>query len=282
MNTDQRPTRTPWIWPTTITSVVALVIVSGLLPGLRPWGPLIFLAIAITALVLVCTAYVAARRQERRYEARIATWAAERAVAEERLRVARDLHDLASHGLGLMTVRASSANLADDAERRLALADIEKLGREATAELRRMLSVLRSTAEDKPAPLVPALSLDDLPAIIAEARRTGLEVDYTAAALGDLSRGLQLTVVSIVREGLANVLRHAGPTSARLELRREAETIVIDLVDAGPAADWSPHPGAGHGLVGLRERVAAHGGVLTTGPVETGFRLNAVIDLEES
>ncbi len=217
------------------------------------------------------------RRQRRTYEDKLTAWAAERSAHTERLRIARDLHDLASHGLGLITVRAAAARSvtgpAGDAERVAALTDIEHAGRQATTELRRLLTVLRSPGDE--APLRPAETLYDLPRIVDTAHVSGVAAALDVADLGDVSAGTQLTVCAIVREALANTARHAGPTRARVTVRRDNDTIVVTVTDDGPDPSWVPHPGAGTGLAGLRERVSALGGSLRTGRFGHGYQLTA-------
>lgn len=247
---------------------------------------------ASAAVVLVSSAVAAAavigwalgrtRRQRRAYEESLTAWAAERATQQERLRIARELHDLASHGLGLITVRAAAARgvsgPAAEAERASALADIEDAGRAATAELRRMLTVLRSPVSagpGDPAPLRPTVMLTDLPAIVANAHRSVPEIAYEIGDLGEVPGGLQSAVGAIVGEALANVARHAGPTPTRLRVFRDGEQLLVEVVDDGPVPGWVPHPGAGHGLLGMRERATVLGGSLTAGPAGSGFLVRA-------
>jgi signal transduction histidine kinase len=216
------------------------------------------------------------RRQRRRYEEELAAWSAERARQAERLRIASDLHDLVSHGLGLITVRAAVARglVHPDGERERAdaLTDIERVSRETTTELRRMLAVLRDPGT---APLRPSETLADLPAIVQEADAAGLAATLHVEELGDVSPGVQLTVCAVVREALHNTIRHAGPTRARVNVRRDRDVILVDVKDAGPRASWQSQPGVGHGLDGLRERVTALGGTLHAEPDEDGFRVAA-------
>ncbi|SJM70190.1 two-component system sensor kinase [Gulosibacter sp. 10] len=231
-------------------------------------------ALTVGVLVVVWAVW-RTRRDRRRYEAELAAWAAERAAQAERLRIARELHDLASHGLGAITLRASTARAAaSEEERRGALGDIEATSRAATTELRRMLALLRSPS---PAPLAPAESLDDLPGIVAEARAAGLDVRLEQGDLGEVTPGAQLTVCAILREGLRNIARHAGPAEAVVELRRTGEGLLLRLEDSGPVDEWSAQPGSGLGLQGLRERTDALGGALEAGPAGRGWRLVARI-----
>ncbi|MDP9793980.1 signal transduction histidine kinase [Catenuloplanes nepalensis] len=214
-----------------------------------------------------------ARADRADYEARLTAWAASEAVLAERLHIARDLHDIVSHGLGLITVRAAATrHLPKPPEVAEALTDIEEAGRQATAELRRMLGVLRSAA-----PLTPVDSLDDLASIAADAERTGLRVDLDVGEVATVSRGVQVAVARTVREGLANAARHAGPSDVRVRVHRDGAHVVVTVADAGPAPGWRATPGAGHGLAGLRERVGNLGGALSATEVDGGFRLTARI-----
>lgn len=260
-------------------ALAAVLVTLALVTGAEGPAALVVPALAIvSAFVVLAWALVRSRRQRRRYEEQLTAWAAERAGQTERLRIARDLHDLVSHGLGLVTVRAAAANrvagVGGDAERAAALADIERVARETTTELRRLLTVLR-TSGDGPAPVLPAASLGDLPGIVGAARDSGLPAALDLAELGTVSSGVQLAVCAVVREGLHNTARHAGPTDVRVRVHRDGDAVVASVRDGGPVAGWCPQPGAGHGLTGLRERVDALGGSLHAGPVGPGFHLVA-------
>ena len=194
----------------------------------------------------------------------------------ERLRLAGDLHDIVSHGLGLITVRAAAARLSGDAaEAGQALADIETAGRDATAELRRMLTVLR-TAGDA-GPRLPVEDLGALPGIVSGAATAGVRARLRIDPVGTVSRGVQATVCRTVREALHNVARHVGPSDVRVHVYRDGGTVVTTVHDGGPDGPWPSAPGAGHGLAVLRERVAALGGTVHAGAAERGFRVVAVI-----
>ncbi|RCS61289.1 sensor histidine kinase [Microbacterium sp. JB110] len=278
MDTD-RPTWRSRAW---LVAVGLLAVLAALLSFVgvdRPASA--WAAVAVAAAVAVSVigwAFDRTRRQRRRYEEDLAAWAGERATQAERLRIAADLHDLVSHGLGLITVRAAVARTLagpDGAsERAEALTDIERVSRETTTELRRMLAVLR---DPETAPFRPADTLDDLPSIVEEATAAGITSSLDVEELGDVSPGVQLTICAVVRETLHNTIRHAGPTRVRVTVRRDGETIVVDVQDAGPRGSWQPQPGAGHGLDGLRERVTILGGDLQTQPNEHGYRVTARI-----
>ncbi|MEV4511060.1 histidine kinase [Dactylosporangium sp. NPDC049525] len=218
-----------------------------------------------------------ARKDRSAYESRLTAWAATEAVLAERLRIARDLHDIVSHGLGLITVRAAATrHLPKPDEVTAALTDIEDASRHATAELRRMLTVLREPAA---AGLrAPLDGIDDLPRIVDGAAVAGLRTRLTVDPLGEVSQGVQVAVCKTVREALSNAARYAGPTDVRVRVHRDGRCVVVAVTDAGPADDgWRAAPGAGHGLDGLRERVGSLGGTLTAEPVDAGFRVTARI-----
>ncbi|MFJ3405890.1 sensor histidine kinase [Promicromonospora sp. NPDC090134] len=281
MDSTARPELRSRAW-LTATIVLAVLGLSLAATGVQqPVAVLVtVLGAAGIALGVMVWALVRTGRQRRTYEDDLTAWAAERAAQAERLRIARDLHDLASHGLGLITVRAAAARTltgpAGEVEHAQALADIERAGRAATTELRRMLTVLR-TPGGETAPLRPAEALADLPAVVDSARAGGVAATLDLDDLGDVSAGAQLTVCAIVRETLANTARHAGPTGARVTVRRDADTIALIVEDDGPVTGWRPCPGAGLGLAGLRERVAALGGTLHAGAGGAGFRVVACL-----
>lgn len=253
-------------------------------------------ACVLSGLLAVIAALVWAvqrsRGQRRDYEERLAAWSAERAVSQERLRIARDLHDLSSHGLGIITVRAASTGYLTgpdaDAQRQQAMLDIEHVSRTTTAELRRMLALLRSPG-DEPAPLRPADTLAALPTIIKEAERNGLTIQFTTNGFGteadgyaEVAQSVQLAICAVVRETLTNTLRHAGPTTVRIAIARTGKNITVEVDDDGPLPGWRVEPGSGHGLLGLRERLKTHRGTLAASPTRDGFHVRAVIPAGES
>ncbi|WP_199742245.1 sensor histidine kinase [Streptomyces triticirhizae] len=261
----------------TVLAVVLLVLFAFGVNSTTGWWVALLVNAAMSVSVLTW-ALRRTRAQRLRYEDDLTAWAAERAIGTERLRIAHDLHDLVSHGIGLITVRAAAARRMTgpegEAERAEALADIERVGRETTTELRRMLAVLRAPHS---APLRPADTLDALPAIVAAANASGLAATLDMDDLGEVTPGVQLAICAVVREALHNAVRHAGPTRARVTLRRDGEALTVDVRDAGPVEGWRSQPGAGHGLAGLRERLTALGGTLRAAPAADGFRLAARI-----
>ncbi|SED75399.1 sensor histidine kinase [Jiangella alba] len=271
---ESRPTWSSRAWP--VAWAALFLLVSGLMTigNQDPATQLLPLVVVGLAVLIAVWAVLRTRRERRAYDDRLAAWAGERAAQAERLRIAGDLHDLVSHGLGLITVRAAVAvRLDDPGQQAAALADIEEVSRETTTELRRMLTVLRTP--DATAALRPAESLADLPGIVAAARGAGLDASLDLPELDGVSPGTQLTVCAVVRETLSNTARHAGPTRVRVGVRRDGGSVVVTVGDDGPAAGWEPRPGAGHGLAGLRERVTALGGTLAARPAGAGFAVTA-------
>lgn len=209
-----------------------------------------------------------------------------RGVARERARIARELHDVVAHSVGLMTVQAGAANLvsAENPDAALSsLSSIERTGRQALGELRRLLGVLR-TEGDEGGELTPQPGLDRLDELVAEVREAGVEVEVTVEGdLKDLPTGLALSAYRILQEGLTNVLKHAGRwPRAEVVVRRTQGELMLEIADDGRGipADPSKIPG-GHGLIGMRERVAIFGGRISTGPRRGGgFYVRTVIPLE--
>ena len=285
MTVGERPARRSRVLPLA-GAAMAVVVLVGLTFGVT--GALeVTLPIGITAATVTVAVWAVIRLRAERaaHDDALTEWAATGAVLAERLQIARDLHDIVSHGLGMITVRAAAArhldtNGASRADLVQALADIEAASREATVELRRMLGVLRNA--DDPAPRGPTGSLESLPGIIEAATRAGLQVDLQAEHLGEVSPGVQLVISSIVREALANTIRHAGPTRALVRLGRQGPLLTATITDAGPVPDWQAAPGAGHGLIGLRERIHALGGTISAGPHQSGYRVSARLPDEDT
>ncbi|MFF9673894.1 sensor histidine kinase [Streptomyces eurythermus] len=216
----------------------------------------------------------AAREQRRR---------SERALDEERLRIARELHDIVSHNLSLIAVKAGVAGHvaeADPREARAALKVIEETSRSALAEMRRTLGVLRTEG----APLGPVPDLDRLDLLAEEAHQAGVDVDLTVHAVEGLAEGTQLTIYRIVQEAITNVVRHAAPTHCQVTVEADAREVRIDIMDEGPPSvlRQAVHglPG-GHGLLGMRERAMMYGGSFEAGPrPEGGFAVSVRLPAE--
>jgi signal transduction histidine kinase len=212
-----------------------------------------------------------AARLEREREAE-----ARAAVAEERARIARELHDVVGHSVSVMTVQASAVRrlLHDDQEReREALLIVERTGREALAEMRRMVGVLRRP-EEAPA-LAPQPSLEHVERLVEQAREAGLPVELRVLGNAvELPAGVDLTAYRLIQEGLTNALKHARAKHAEVLVNYGDGTIEVTVSDDGQGVGNGD--GGGHGLVGMRERVSVYGGELDAGPQPGGgYRLRA-------
>jgi signal transduction histidine kinase len=202
------------------------------------------------------------------------------AVAAERARIARELHDVIAHNVSVMVVQADGASYALDSspERaRQALATIASTGRQALAEMRRMLGVLRS--DDASTGVVPLPGIGQLDELLEQTRASGLAVSFTVQGVpAPLPGGLALAAYRIVQESLTNTRKHGGPAaSAQVLLRYCDDALVLQITDNGAGAAAAAD-GAGHGLTGMRERVAMYHGTLQAGPRPGGgYRVTATL-----
>ncbi len=208
---------------------------------------------------------------------------ADRATAEERLRISRELHDVLGHAMSVMVVQAGAArhllgtrpDLAADA-----LTRITDTGRDSLEQIRRLLTDVRE--DDGPGHRPDEMpGLAALPALAARMTAAGLPVRLSCDVNDDLPAGVALAVYRIVQEALTNTLRHAGPATATVTVTRVGTDVRVDVTDDGHGTQ--PHSEAGRGLAGMRERVAVYGGDLATGPgSDGGHRVSARIPLQES
>jgi signal transduction histidine kinase len=208
---------------------------------------------------------------------------ARRAVAEERTRIARELHDVVAHRVSLMTVQAGAAKTiaADDPEgASRAMQAVEQAGRQALDELRHLLGVLRPEADGEA--LGPQPGLAEVPRLVDQFRAAGLEVSLTMdGARTDLPARVDLSAYRIVQEALTNALKHAGPGArAQVRLRTDSRAVDIEVLDDGRGA--SILTGSGHGIVGMRERALLLGGRLEASPrSDGGFHVVAHLPLRQ-
>jgi signal transduction histidine kinase len=212
---------------------------------------------------------------------------AEIAGTEERSRIARELHDIVAHNLSVVVVQAAGARAQEDQQRpsASALEKIERSGREALVEMRRLLGVLREDNVAGPT-LEPHPGLAQLPALIESMRGAGLTIDLQLqAGRPNPSPALDLSAYRIVQEALTNTLKHAGPGAhAQVHVRQDPDALILEIVDdgAGQPAD-TPLAGAGHGLAGMRERVSLFGGELHASPRKpAGFAVRARLPLADT
>ncbi|MDN3020763.1 sensor histidine kinase [Streptomyces sp. S.PB5] len=210
---------------------------------------------------------------------------ARRRVAEERLRIARDLHDVVAHHIALVNVQAGvAAHVMDKRpdQAKEALSHVREASRSALNELRATVGLLRQSG-DPEAPTEPAPGLNRLDELVGTFRSAGLHVEVARADAGtELPAAVDLAAYRVIQEGLTNVQKHAG-TEAKAEVSvvRVGPNIEITVLDNGAGKDDDPENGGGHGLLGMRERVTALRGTLTTGPrYGGGFRVHAILPVK--
>jgi signal transduction histidine kinase len=238
--------------------------------------------VAPFALVLVVAWTIGvAVRQHRLYGESLVRQEARRAeerAAQERARIARELHDVVAHGMSVITVQAAYGRLVVEtrpAEAAGALAAIETTGRQSLAELRRLLAVLR-TGEAGPAQGEPAPGLADLAQLVERTARAGVRVEVSVhGEVEPLGPGLEVSAYRIVQEALTNVVKHAGTDTARVTVEHRPDAVVLDIVDHGRGGHVRT---AGYGLTGMRERAALFGGTVLAGPMpDGGFKVSATL-----
>jgi signal transduction histidine kinase len=238
----------------------------------------LWLSFPLTVLFALAAAWARGAEQTRRAEerARRTEEEAQSAVEEERTRITRELHDVLAHSVSVMTVQSSAVRrllLPEQERERQALLTVEETGRQALAEMRRLVGIMRDE-EEVPA-LAPQPGLGTLPALVEQVRESGLPVELNVE--GEpvrLPAGVDLSAYRIVQEALTNALKQAGPAHAWVSVRYDEEDVEIAIENDG-SSDGALDPD-GHGLVGMRERVALYGGELQSGPRPGGgFRVSA-------
>ncbi|MFJ6104194.1 sensor histidine kinase [Streptomyces sp. NPDC092359] len=245
--------------------------------GPAPWGQELPAA-AFAVAVLAASEAVRVRR-EQGAQLRAGRAAAERRRAdEERLRIARELHDVLAHSISVINVQAGVglALLDSDPEQaRSALTTIKAASKEALGEVRQVLDTLRAPGA---APRAPAPGLDRLPELVEQAAAAGLTVTVeTGGSAGPLPPGADLAAFRIVQEALTNVVRHSGSRTARVRIAHGSGGLALTVDDDGPATGTEAG-GSGNGLAGMRERAAALGGTVEAGArPDGGFRVHAVL-----
>lgn len=247
-------------------------------------------------LVRIRRQYVAGLRERAEQAERERETNARMAVADERARIAREIHDSVSHSLSVVVVMSDGAAATVDADperAKAAMRSVRDTGRSAMADMRRMLGVLR---DDEPGSQHPQPRLAQLGALVDESRAAGMPVGLTVSGdAAPASAGVELTAYRVVQEALTNVRKHAGRGVRRVEVRvsYRPEQLEVRVTDDGPGVTTAAGEGdspvgevgavGGHGLVGMRERVGAHGGSLRTGPRDGGgYEVVAVLPLDQA
>lgn len=250
--------------------------------GARTWGQETVVAVWVVAIIAV-SELARVRREQWMKERAERARAAERRADEERLRMARELHDVLAHSISVINVQAGVglALLDSDPEQaRTALTTIKAASKEALGEVRQVLDTLRAPGD---APRTPAPGLDRLPELVEQAAGTGLTVGVdTQGTRRKLAPGVDLAAFRIVQEALTNVVRHSGSRHARVLVRYEAAALTLRVDDDGPATG-ADAGGSGNGLAGMRERAAALNGTIEAGSrPDGGFRVTAVLPTRTS
>ncbi|GGV15089.1 two-component sensor histidine kinase [Streptomyces litmocidini] len=252
-------------------------------------GQDVFVSTVVALALALLTAGLLGRsvRERRSHAAELRVATAAEAVAAERLRIARELHDVVAHSIGVIAIQAGVGRRVIDtrpAEARNALATIETTGRETLAGLRRTLGALRGAAADgRPAPRDPAPGLADLERLAASTADAGVRVELRHLGNPDVSLPpeVDLAAYRIVQESLTNVVRHAAVPTCRVTVERRADTLLVEIADDGRGTPCA-EPGGGYGLVGMRERAALLGGSLSAGPRPGGgFHVTALLPLPD-
>ncbi len=286
--------RTPWrVGAVAGSSVAVVTIVAGVARGgsaINDHGSLFGYAIGCTASCAAAVAvglYVAARRRvldglRERAERldRERELLADRAVAQERVRIAQELHDIVAHNVSLMVVKAQALGATVDDQRVVDSTDaIADLGREAMTEMHTTLRLLRSD-NGRGAELSPQPGLDQLERLIEQSRGIGLEIELTVEGQPRvLPQGVDLSAFRIIQEALTNVVKHAAGARTNVTLAYEEHGVKLTIIDREDEvhAVLPEPPSDGHGVIGMRERVALFGGTLSTEALPGGFKVTATL-----
>ena len=253
----------------------------------KPVGDLVFVSVVLFAPGVLGILLHTRRESERnlaRHAARVerqAVLRAQAAVEEERARIARELHDVVAHAMSVIVVQAGAERIVLPPEQqstRAVLETIERTGRQALGEMRRLLGMMR--ADEKDLALAPQPSLAFLPDLCEQVRAAGLPVVLQVdGEPGGVPPGVDVSAYRIVQEALTNALKHAGPASARVSVRYLADRVEVEVADDGRGAAQSD---GGHGLLGMRERVAVYGGRFEAGNRPAGgYRVRVQLPLQE-
>ncbi|HET8606930.1 MAG TPA: sensor histidine kinase [Gaiellaceae bacterium] len=258
---------------------VAAAVGTSFLPGESLDGTTALFIVIVLVVMLLVRQILGDRERRAALAERERDLVAREAVVEERARIARELHDAIAHDVSLMVVQAGAERRVldgRDGSTREVLQTIEQTGRGALTEMRRLVGMLRNGHGD---PLAPQPSLADLPRLAAQVSEAGLPVElHVEGERRELPLGIELSAYRIVQEALTNALKHAGDARASVRVRYGADQLELEVADDGAGAS-APVVNGGHGLVGMRERVALYGGRLDAGHGERGFTVSVVLPI---
>jgi signal transduction histidine kinase len=270
------------------TAIAAVGVVAAFVLQRVAWGPIgdvgptvLIGTVASAGLGLYARVSRESARERTAFEQRQGALEAERTVAEQRVRIARDLHDVVAHTLSLIIVQSEVMRTKlPDEENRVSAGAIAELGRDAMAELHRTLELLRGG--DELAERAPWPVLSDLQQLSDQSRGGGLDVELgIRGTVRPLPASFELCAYRIVQEALTNVRRHAGAAHATISLHFGTTALEVSIEDDGAVARTAP-TSTGHGLRGMRERAATLGGAVSAGPREQGgYRVSAILPYPE-
>ena len=260
---------------------LGLVVVADLATAATPHGSLkdtVPFTVVSAVSVLLVRRVIGDRERRAAMAERERDLVAREAVVEERARIARELHDVVAHNVSMMVVQAGAERrVVPEGSTHEVLETVEEIGRGALTEMRRLVGMLRSDSDD---PLAPQPGLEDLPTLAQQVREAGLPVALRVdGERRALPAGIELSAYRIVQEALTNALKHAGEARAEVSVRYGPDSLELEIVDDGvaPAAEV---PSGGHGLVGMRERVALYGGRLDAGRrADGGFAVRVLLPI---
>jgi signal transduction histidine kinase len=298
-------TRTRTVTIAALAACLALLVIQGLILSLtgRGSGP----ATGVALILIIAWMIGLSAQQRRAYTARVREQVATAAVTGERLRIARELHDVVAHSMTVVAVQAGFGEYVFEAEpeqARAALGNIQHVTREALSDMQRLLGVLRQDGTGQPAgarpagaqpgtgpepaqplQLAPAPGLADLERLVSTTAAAGVRVALTRTGEHrNVPAGIDQSAFRIVQEGLTNVVKHSGASSCTVTVGYERAGLSVQITDPGGAGTAARHPhtanggpnGTGHGILGMRERVGLCGGEFTAGPLPSrGFRVTA-------
>jgi len=258
----------PRLFATGATAIALPTFVAVAIRG-KPKGGVTFTVVTLVVILLV-RRVVGDRERRAQIAERERDLVAREAVVEERARIARELHDVIAHHVSMIVLQAGAERRVLDganASTREVLETVERTGRSALTEMRRLLGMLRGDANE---PLTPQPCLTDVPMLVSQLREAGLPVVlHVEGERRELPVGIELSAYRIVQEALTNALKHAGEASASVNIRYGSDSLELEIADDGPGAS-TPISSGGHGLVGMRERVALYGGRLDAGRRPSG------------
>jgi signal transduction histidine kinase len=262
-----------WTPPRRFAIGIAFLVAGFFIASLGPkgnFGNTVLFTVVTLVVVVIVRRVLGDRERRAQLAERERDVAAREAVVEERARIARELHDAIAHDVSMMVVQAGAERRVLDGKggtTQEVLETIERIGRGSLTEMRRLVGMLRSEDGE---PLAPQPGLDDLPTLVSQVREAGLPVELQVdGERRELPVGIELSAYRIVQEALTNALKHAGEARASVRVSYGPDSLELEIVDDG-AGESQPVSRGGHGLVGMRERVALYGGRLDAGRRPSG------------